>query len=214
MPEILDYSYPVMYSPASPDTLSIILTDMDEKSPDAHMRFWKIDFDIETDTFRCTVAQEKDDKWRIYESYESVNKRLEELSPVPVEECDAAEYDRETVNENMKQMFDTFRIWYERYAEEEEMNDNQREVYAYCCKRDHIDKNMNKVGVSVGGVYVRVDKVKDGYRLKAEDTPSETVPAEDMIDAIMFLPEYMAVPEVIEAESIRMRSLDGRQKQR
>ena len=117
---------------------------------------------------------------------------------------------REAFTENMKQMLDAFRIWYNRYVEEERMYEIQREIYELCCKRDHILPESTHVEVCVGGIFVNAEKIEEGYRLTSEDSPAETFLADDMLDALSYLPEYLAIPEVIEEESIRMRAVDGR----
>ena len=210
MSEITNYSFPVMYSPTSLETMSIILTDMDGLSDNAHMRIWRVDVNKEESTFVCLMAKETDHAWRIYNTYEDVNARFNELQPVAIDDNSVSSTDREAFTENMKQMLDAFRIWYNRYVEEERMYEIQREIYESCCKRDHITPHSTHVEVCVGGIFVNAEKIEEGYRLTSEDSPAETFPADDMLDALSFLPEYLAVPEVIEEESIRMRVIDGR----
>ena len=210
MSEITNYSFPVMYSPTSLDTMSIILTDMDGLSADSHMRIWRVDVNAEDGTFVCLMAKETDNAWRLYNTYEEVNARFNELHPVAIDDSSVFSTDREAFTENMKQMLDAFRIWYNRYVEEERMYEIQREIYELCCKRDHILPESTQVEVCVGGIFVNAEKIEEGYRLTSEDSPAETFLADDMLDALSYLPEYLAIPEVIEEESIRMRAVDGR----
>ena len=99
MSEITNYSFPVMYSPTSLDTMSIILTDMDGLSADSHMRIWRVDVNAEDGTFVCLMAKETDNAWRLYNTYEEVNARFNELHPVAIDDSSVFSTDREAFTE-------------------------------------------------------------------------------------------------------------------
>lgn len=202
---ITEYVAPIVYSPIDQSKESLIFANMVTVDGDKHMQLFKAQVS-ENGTLISRATEPAENTWMLFESYDEAEHYFMTLDP---EICEGFEKDRGL----LFLMADEIEQSWENIQREEIEFILQREVLLNCCKRDGIHANAKHVDLTVGGIGFTVEKTCGTYLLSSQEYlgdgemyPALKVPAKDMVDAIGFLPEYMLMPEVIGAESIRMRA--------